>query len=136
VEYSLRGIPKILIIMTIWEVEFTNEFEEWWNSLSETEQDDIDTVVRVLERQGPLLKEPLSKRIETSRHYPDMKELRITSTGGDRLRTFYVLDPRRTAILLIGGNKTGQWEEFYYEYIPIADALYDEHLKTIGKGER
>lgn len=117
----------------VWQVEFTDEFGEWWDSLSEREQDDLDTVVRVLEQEGPRLKEPLSKRIETSRHYPDMRELRITTAGGDRLRAFYAFDPGRTAILLIGGNKTGRWEEFYDEYIPIADALYDEHLETIGR---
>ena len=55
-----------------WEVEFTDEFGEWWDSLSEAEQDDLDAVVRVLEQEGPLLREPLSKRIEASRHYPNI----------------------------------------------------------------
>ena len=62
-----------------------------------------------------------------------MRELRIQS-GGNPLRTFYAFDPRRTAILLIGGDKTGD-KRFYERMIPIADQLYDEYLvelKTEG----
>ena len=39
-------------------------------------------------------------------------------------------DPRRTAILLIGGDKTGN-DRFYEEMIPIADALYDQHIDAL-----
>lgn len=116
-----------------WEVEFTDEFEEWWNTLTEDQQEDVDASVRVLESAGPILKEPLSKVIESSRHHPHMKELRVSTEGGNRLRIFYAFDPRRAAILLIGGDKTGQWQEFYEEYIPVADDLYDEHLKAVRK---
>jgi hypothetical protein len=115
-----------------WEVEFTDEFGDRWETLREAEQDAIDQVVRVLERVGPRLKEPLSKRVESSRHFPDMKELRV-SAGGRRLRIFYAFDPRRMAILLIGGDKTGDWNSFYERMIPIAVALYDEHLESINR---
>ena len=60
-----------------------------------------------------------------------MRELRIQS-GGDPLRVFYAFDPRRSAILLIGGDKTGN-KRFYDEYVPVADRLYDEHIKQIRK---
>ena len=116
-----------------WEINYTDEFGEWWDSLADVEQVDVAAVVGALEQVGPLLKEPLSKPIESSRHRPNMKELRISSTGGDRLRVFYAFDPTRAAILLIGGNKTGRWEQFYEEYIPIADALYEAHLRSITK---
>ena len=113
-----------------WEVEYTDEFEVWWDDLTETEQDDIDKVVGALMQEGPLLREPYSKPIRASRHRPNMKELRITSKG-ESIRVLYAFDPRRMAILLIGGNKTGKWEEFYRKNIPVADALFDEHLRTI-----
>jgi hypothetical protein len=58
-----------------------------------------------------------------------MRELRVQSAG-DPLRAFYAFDPRRTAILLIGGNKTGD-RRFYPRMIPIADRLYDEHLDEL-----
>jgi len=57
-----------------------------------------------------------------------MKELR--SPRGN-LRILFAFDPRRMAILLVGGDKTGQWREFYEEEIPKADRLYDEHLKEL-----
>ena len=52
--------------------------------------------------------------------------------GGRPLRVFYAFDPRRTSILLIGGDKTGN-DRFYAEYLPVADALYDEHLEELRK---
>lgn len=60
-----------------------------------------------------------------------MRELRVQS-GGKPIRVFYAFDPRRSAILLIGGDKTGQ-DRFYDEYIPVADRLYDEHLEELRK---
>jgi hypothetical protein len=51
--------------------------------------------------------------------------------GGRPLKTFYIFDPRRTAILLIGGDKTGN-ARFYEEFIPVADAIYDRYLNEIG----
>jgi len=58
-----------------------------------------------------------------------MRELR-TQAKGRPLRTFFAFDPRRTAILLIGGDKTGD-RRFYDRMIPLADALYEEYLKQI-----
>lgn len=60
-----------------------------------------------------------------------MRELRIQSSGKP-LRVFYAFDPRRTAILLIGGDKTGD-DRFYETFTPVADALYDVHLEELGK---
>lgn len=60
-----------------------------------------------------------------------MRELRVQSSGKP-IRIFYAFDPRRVAILLIGGDKIGN-NRFYEEYIPIADRLYDEHIEQISK---
>lgn len=114
-----------------WEVEYTDEFGDWWATLQEGEQDAIERCVICVEEAGPMLKEPYSKRIESSRHHPNMKELRA-SAHGHRLRVFYAFDRRRTAILLIGGDKTGEWEDFYTEMIPVADDLYDAHLESLA----
>jgi hypothetical protein len=59
-----------------------------------------------------------------------MRELR-SQCAGRPLRTFFAFDPRRTAILLIGGDKTGN-DRFYEEFIPLADKIYDQPLKEIG----
>ena len=116
-----------------WIVEFTDEFEGWWTELDEAVQDAIDRVVGVLEQRGPTLPFPHSSDMQGSRH-GNMRELRI-QVGGDPYRVFYAFDPRRVAIMLIGGCKTGD-DRFYARMIPIADRIYDEHLEQLDREER
>lgn len=111
-----------------WNVEFTDEFEGWWVILDESEQDSIAVIVTLLEYRGPFLAYPHSSGIEGSRHN-HMRELRIQHKG-EPYRVLYAFDPRRSVILLIGGNKSGQ-DRWYETYIPIADRLYDDHLKSL-----
>lgn len=113
-----------------WEVEFTEEFEHWWDALKPEEQEDIDAVVGVLREKGPGLRRPYTGPIVTSKH-ANMKEL-IVQHAGRPYRVLYAFDPRRCAILLIGGDKTGNGR-WYEEYVPIADALFDEHLAQLRK---
>jgi hypothetical protein len=114
----------------MWEVEFTDEFGEWWDSLLEEEQESIAASVDVLRQLGPQLGRPHVDVIQGSRH-SNMKELR-TQHQGRPLRTLFAFDPRRRAILLIGGDKTGD-DRFYERMVPIADQLYDVHLATLEK---
>jgi hypothetical protein len=113
-----------------WEVEFTDEFECWWDGLSEAEQEDINAKAIILQKVGPSLRRPHSGPIVTSRH-PNMKEL-IVQHAGMPYRVLYAFDPRRCAVLLIGGNKTGD-DRWYEQFVPIADRIYDEHLSTLEK---
>ncbi|WP_157268915.1 type II toxin-antitoxin system RelE/ParE family toxin [Azohydromonas aeria] len=113
-----------------WEVEFTDEFGLWWHSLSESEQEALDASVRLLEARGPALGFPHSSGINGSRHR-HMRELR-TQHAGRPLRTLYAFDPRRAAIPLIGGDKTGD-NRWYETHVPLADQLYDEHLEQLRK---
>lgn len=113
-----------------WSVEHTDEFALWWSELSEAHQDDIDRSVGLLEAIGPNLGFPHSSGIAASRH-AHMRELRVQS-GGRPIRIFYAFDPRRAAILLIGGDKTGDGR-FYVRMIPVADSLYDDHIADIRK---
>lgn len=113
-----------------WNVEYADEFGAWWVTLSESVQEDIAATVTLLEARGPQLPFPYSSAIEGSRH-GHMRELRVQS-GGDPLRIFYAFDPRRIAILLTGGNKTGD-NRFFERMIPLADRLYDEHLDEIKR---
>ena len=116
------------MIQNTWEVEYTDEFEEWWDSLSEAMQDAASKSVGLLERFGPFLGFPHSSEIRGSRH-GHMRELRI-QTGGRPLRVLYAFDPRRNALLLLGGDKTGD-DRWYEVHVPIADRLYDEHLRAL-----
>lgn len=82
-----------------------------------------------LEQDGPQLGRPLVDTITGSRH-ANMKEIRPLATD---IRILFAFDPRRMAILLLGGDKSGQWERWYTVHMPIADALYDEHIETVRK---
>ena len=112
----------------LWQVEYTDEFEGWWTGLAEIEQDATAAVVELLSERGPRLPFPFSPGVAGSRH-PHMRELRIQSAGNP-VRVFYAFDPRRTAILLIGGAKAGD-DRFYQRLVPVADRLYDDHLQEL-----
>jgi len=116
-----------------WEVEYTDEFERWWNNLTEEEQDSVAVAVELLEERGPELRHPHSSGVESSRH-GRMRELRVQHAGRP-FRVLYAFDPRRVAILLIGGDKTGD-DRWYETFVPVADGLYDEHLKQLEKQKR
>ena len=100
-----------------WEVEYTDELGEWWADLTEAEQESIDSSVRLLEEKGP--------------KHSHMRELRVQHEGR-QYRVLYAFDPRRCAILLLGGDKTGDYR-WYVVHVPIADKLYDTHLETLRK---
>jgi hypothetical protein len=118
------------ILYMEWMVEFTDEFGDWWDTLTESMQGSIEAYVEKLEQMGPNLPFPYSSGVSGSRH-SHMRELRVQS-GGRPLRIFYAFDHRRMAILLIGGDKSGE-ARFYARYVPIADALYDEHLRELAQ---
>jgi len=124
-EYSLGGI-----LMQAWEVEYTDEFGEWWASLDEAEQVSLTASVGLLEDRAPALGYPHSSGVNGSKH-GHMRELR-TQHNGLPLRTLYAFDPRRMAMLLIGGDKTGDGR-WYDVHVPIADRLYDEHLELLER---
>ena len=113
-----------------WDIEYTDEFGEWWNSLSENEQESLRASVILLEEYGPNLPSPRSSGIATSKH-AHMRELRIQHAGRP-YRVLYAFDPLRTALLLIGGDKTGD-NRWYTVYVPVADRLYDDHLAALRK---
>ena len=119
--------------MAEWGIEYTDEFEAWWNGLSQNEQIDVDAKVRLLQEFGPALGRPHVGVIKTSKHV-NMKELRVQHAGRP-YRVLFAFDPRRSAILLIGGDKTGN-ERWYDVFVPMADRLYDRHLVELKKEKR
>ena len=110
------------------EVEYTNDFELWWNDLTAEEQVSVDAYVQLLEQKGPQLRHPYSSGVRQSRH-THMRELRVQHHG-EPYRVLYAFDPRRIAILLIAGCKggNGRW---YDKFVPLADRLYDAHLEIL-----
>lgn len=112
------------------EVEYTDEFEQWWNTLTESEQEVVDAYVKMLEEFGVGLGHPYSSDIEGSK-ISQMSELRPQHQGRP-YRVLHAFDPRSMAILLIGGDKTGN-NRWYEEFVPIADKLYEQHLETLKR---
>lgn len=111
-----------------WSAERTAEFDEWWETLTDSEQRKIVASVEALQEIGPTAGRPLVDSVEGSRH-SNMKELRVTQT----MRIFFAFDPTRVAILLIGGDKAGKTKRFYKQMIPKADQIYDAHLRSTAK---
>src|SRR3970282_1817375 len=116
--------------MARWEVEYTDEFGAWWQGLSEAEQVSVFASVGLLEMHGPQMGHPHSTGIGS---FSDsrMRDLR-TQHRVRPLRVLYAFDPRRAAILLIGGDKTGN-DRWYEEFVPRADRLYYERLSVLKK---
>ncbi|MGI8429300.1 MAG: type II toxin-antitoxin system RelE/ParE family toxin [Solirubrobacteraceae bacterium] len=110
-------------------MEFTAQAERWYKALNAEDTSRIAAAIDRLERTGPMLGRPRVGSITGSRHH-NMKELR--SNGGN-LRALFAFDPRRRAIVLVGGDKTGDWSGWYKRNIPRADRLYDQYLRGIGK---
>jgi hypothetical protein len=123
--YALDGICAGRYSSLVWDVEVTDQFARWWDTLSVEEQESIEAAVELLEQRGPGLGRPLVDTVKGSRH-ANMKELRVAM-----IRVLFVFDPTRTAILLIGGDRRDRWQEFYVQMIPLADTLFDEHLKEL-----
>jgi hypothetical protein len=112
-----------------WEVEVTDEFTEWYRGLPDDHKRAITDVAEVLEDKGPMLERPLVGLIETSR-YHNMKEL-IVGVDGHEYRILLIFDPRRIAIFLLGGDKTGEWNRWYQREVPRADDLYEDYLQEL-----
>jgi hypothetical protein len=114
----------------VWEVEVTEEFNSWFQDLESPDDQAVAAAIDKLAEEGPNLKRPLVGLIESSDLH-HLKELRVTGTGGKRIRVLFAFDPRSTAILLIGGDKTGNWKRWYDEMIPQAEGLYSTYLEEL-----
>ena len=127
-DLALGDVFHDIMCTVTWDVEFTDEFFIWWSGLAEGAQDAVGAKVQLLELRGPALGFPHSSGVVTSRH-AHLQELRVQYRGRPH-RVMYAFDPRRTAILLLGGDKTGN-DRFYDVIVRRADALYDAHLREL-----
>lgn len=109
-------------------VNTSKEFESWFVQQEEDLQDRVAASVGLLEEQGPQLRRPHADTLEGST-LSNLKELRVQHRG-EPYRILYAFDPKREALLLIGGNKAGD-KRWYKKMIPIAEAIYARHLETL-----
>lgn len=111
-----------------YEVIVLDEFIAWWDTLTEKQQDELTGRIELLERHGPNLGRPVVDTI-TGSSLTSLKELRARSEGAE-LRVLSIFDPLRRAVLLLGGDKTGQWSAWYQRAIPEAERRYQEYLES------
>lgn len=115
--------------MAVWEVRFGDEFEEEFKDLPEEVQDELLASLKPLNVFGPQLGRPNVDTLENSK-FPNMKELRFDADDGV-WRIAFAFDPKRRAILLVAGDKSGRSEKrFYRALIKKADKRYAEHLDS------
>jgi hypothetical protein len=111
-----------------WIIIFHPAFRDWLYEQPEDVQDSILVSLGLLKQEGPQLSRPYVDTLKGSR-YPNLKELRVQHSG-EPWRILFAFDPVRQAIVLVGGNKTGD-SRWYKKNIPIAEQRFAEHLETI-----
>jgi hypothetical protein len=122
------------MVSGVWEVD-VELVDAWLQALSNDDYDKVLAALEVLEETGPGLGRPLVDTV-TASSYKNMKELRPGSSGRSEFRILFAFDPRRRAILLVAGDKQGAWKTWYKKNIPIADSLYENHLKNLEEENR
>jgi hypothetical protein len=116
VSYSLEMVPEV---------------RAWLHELRRTDRSTallVGQAISMLLEAGPELGRPLADRIHGAALH-NLKELRPGSTGRSEVRILFVFDPRRRAVLLVAGDKTGQWNAWYRVAVPLAEARYAAYLK-------
>jgi hypothetical protein len=111
----------------MWTTISTDEFAKWFIDLDSHDQERVQRIVRRIEVVGPTLTRPHADTVKNPA-YANMKELRIQNP---LIRIFFAFDPNRVAVLLVGGDKQNA-TKFYDLMIARADALYAEHLRSLG----
>lgn len=111
------------------DVEFV---AEWLASLDEVSYEQVVAALEILAERGPQLGRSLVDTVSGSRHR-NMKELRPGPGGHSELRMLFAFDPERRAILLVAGDKRGNWKKWYTKNIPVADDRFDSHLEQLRR---
>jgi hypothetical protein len=118
-----------------WVVEIGDEFEPEFGALPEDVQIEILALSRLLQQFGPRLGRPRVDTLDSSRH-ANLKELRFSAADGE-WRVAFAFDPKRKAVLLVAGDKSGGSEmRFYRSLIRKADERFDAHLARLRKEGR
>jgi len=118
-------------LAAMWSVD-VELVEEWLTALDQSSYEQVVAALELLAERGPQLGRPLVDTVVGSRHR-NMKELRPGSGGRSELRVLFAFDPERRAILLVAGDKAGNWRKWYTVNVPIADDRFTEHLDRLTR---
>jgi len=117
---------------TTWVVDMVDEVQQWLDTLDHDTRISVLAAVVVLGEDGPSIGRPLVDTVKGSR-YANMKELRPPSAGRQTIRVLFAFDPARAAILLVGGDKTNNWNRWYRRNVPLADSRFERHLRDMER---
>ena len=112
-------------------LEIVAEVRDWLHRLRRSDRASailVGQAITALIEEGPSLGRPLADRIKGSRIH-NLKELRPGSAGATDIRILFLFDPARNAVLLVAGDKAGQWTSWYREAIPFAEERFASYLK-------
>jgi hypothetical protein len=115
----------------VWEIELHDEVGQWFVDLCREDPvsaDRVEEAIDMLAREGPRLGRPLVDRVKGSSLH-NLKELRPASAGSSEIRILFAFDPTRRALLLVAGDKAGNWKCWYDVNIPIAERRFRDHLR-------
>ena len=121
----------------MWNIDYSY-IEDWLDGLDDETVAHIFAALEVLEAEGPALGRPLVDTIKGTT-YSNLKELRPASSGSTVVRILFAFDPKRNAIMLLGGDKSEgrsanrKWSGWYKQAIPAAEEIYEKHLREIGE---
>lgn len=110
-----------------WVVVLVDEVYDWYLALDSSTAELVGDAIDRLEAKGPALGRPLVDRLRGSTEH-NMKELRPGSAGRSEIRVLFIFDPQRQAVLLVAGDKSGQWQDWYEKAIPLAEERYRRWL--------
>lgn len=112
-----------------WEIILVPEVHDWYLALDNLSANLVRDAVELLAERGPALGRPMADRI-TGSSVHNLKELRPGSAGRTEIRILYVFDPERRAVLLVAGDKAGNWSRWYRDAIKLAEDRYARFLAT------
>jgi hypothetical protein len=113
-----------------WVIVLLEEVDAWYRELWDEDEETatlVTAAIDLLEEDGPSLGRPLVDRVDGSKLH-NLKELRPGSAGASEVRILFIFDPERRAVLLVAGDKAGQWSDWYAESIPLAEGRYERWL--------
>jgi hypothetical protein len=113
-----------------WKLVTTQAFAGWLKGLDAEQGYQVRAAMQRVAKGGPVLGRPRVDSVKGSR-LQNLKELRLHSG----VRVLFAFDPNRQAVMLVGGNKTGSWNRWYRQQVPVAERHYADHLRSIGRGE-
>ena len=120
--------------MDEWEIYLTDEVRDWVAALDERSHKLVVQAIDILADRGPALGRPMVDHVGHSA-VQNLKELRPGSAGRSEVRILFVFDPWRSAILLVAGDKAGNWQRWYRQAIPRAEQLLEIYLKERAEEE-